>query len=224
MSRESFERNIKKNYSSFEKIRIKDRDLVLDLISYIEAKAPKNKQKQYIEKVLSTIIAEEEKGNDAKKVIGKNYKSYGDSLMGITAGNKKIDFIDMAILTVAMIPFFLAINCLMGVNTLSYSVLESRSYSLTLAPIIATLLVMPMIYMLFYYLANSKKGYNKSNFAIFVVGEIIWIIVLNLVQAYFKNLIIVKIDGYAFLAIGSVIIILFYIIRINGFMKARLNR
>lgn len=223
MSKESFERTIRKNYTNFEKIKPKNKEIVLEALSYIEAKAPKGKDKQYITKALNLFLEEQEKGKDAKKVIGKNYKEFADNLMGIKTGNSKIDLIDMAILTAAMIPFFLAVNCLMGVRTLNFEALNKLSYAVTLAPIVATLIVMPMIYMFFYYLTHSKKGYNKNNFMFFVIGEVIWIIALNLVQAKFKDLIIVNISGYAFLSLGSIVIILFYIIRINGFMKTRLN-
>lgn len=223
MSRESFEKNIRKNYAGFDKIRVKDRDAVLDLLSYIDSKAPKKNAKKYIEKALNFIITEQEKGKEPKKIVGKNYKEFADGLMGVKAKSVRIDLIDMAIITAAMIPFFLAINCLMGIRTLNYGELQATTYNLTITPIITALLIMPMIYMFFYYLAYNKKGYNKLNFLVYVIGELIWIIVLNFGAAHLNGRTLVHIHGYAILAIGSVIIILTYLVRINGFIKGRLS-
>ena len=106
--------------------------------------------------------------NQRKKLnkIARKSKTKPTGKVGITVRNTdilKIDYKDMFILTLAMIPFFTALNCILGIRTFDIKVLNEMSYTFTLSPVVSAFIVIPTAYLVLFYLKN-KDAVNRKSF------------------------------------------------------------
>lgn len=154
----------------------------------------------------------------ARKSKGKTTKNIGITITNINP--LTFDFKDMAILSVAMIPFFIALDCILGIKTLDFKVLTTMNYGLTLKPIISSFIIIPMVYCLYFYIRN-KNNLNKKSFLRIMIEIGVVIIGLIVARKYLSSLVIFNIPSYSILAVFAVIIIVYYILKIKKVFSIR---
>lgn len=169
------------------------------------------------------MCKEAKRRKEIKKLGKVARKSKGKSTdkVGITVTNVdvlKIDFKDMAILTIAMIPFFIALNCISSIKTFDLKVLQNMTYAFTLSPILSSMILTPIVYLAIFYLKN-KNILNKKVFyrVLLAIGSLAMI--LSAIKGYAKELILFNVPSYLFIVIVALVILVYYIIKITKVMS-----
>lgn len=158
--------------------------------------------------------------------IARKSKAKTTDKVGITVTNVdvlKIDYKDMMILTVAMIPFFMALNCVLGIKTFNLKALTEMSYAFTLAPIISAVIIIPSIYLTIFYLKN-KEAIHRKNFLKVVLATVSIVLVLLEIRRHLSKLILFNVQGYALIVAVALAIIIYYFIKMKKVIKFRYVR
>lgn len=157
--------------------------------------------------------------NQRKKLnkIARKSKIKPTGKVGITVRNTdilKIDYKDMFILTLAMIPFFIALNCIFGIRTFDIKVLNEMRYAFTLSPIVSAFIVIPIVYLAIFYLKN-KDAVNRKSFLKVGFGTIMLVLILSEVRRYLSTLVLFSVPGYFVITLIALVTVIYYLIKIN---------
>lgn len=171
------------------------------------------------------------KAKDRKQIkklskVARKSKAKGTDKVGITVTNVdvlKIDYKDMMILTIAMIPFFIALNCIFSIRTFDIKILSEMSYAFTLAPIISAVIIIPVAYLTFFYLKN-KEAVHKRNFSKVVLATASIILVLLEIRRHLTRFVLFNVQGYIVILIVALIIIAYYVLKMRKVFKIKYVR
>lgn len=214
------------NFQNMNKIDKKYDDVITKIIVYIRVKLSEKDAEEAINDILDMLLGAQNRGEDLYTIIGNDYKVFCDEIIKSYSEENKwyflLKFKEIAIVVLAMFPFFIALNCIAKIGSIkpfSINALYNAHYNLDIIPIVGIFIAMPIVYFLLNYIAENPEKDNKKDLLIFFIVQIVNIGVLVAIGYYFRKVVLLSIPNYFVCFIISIIVLIGYIIYLTKSLK-----
>lgn len=193
---------IELNCQNMEKIDEKYDELLSNIAIYIRVALNTEDAEEVINDILEILLGAQARGEDLHKVIGEDYKTFCDEIIRSYKSENKFYFLsnfkEIALMTLATLPFFLALNCFSQIGDFGMSLqnLWSADYNIGIIPILGNLIAIPVVYSILGYIAKNPGISHKKDFIFFFMIHLVYIGFLVFVGYQFRSIVLLTIPNY----------------------------
>lgn len=223
--RKDIKDKIKFNRQNMAKIAEKYDEVLSNIVIYIRVALNEKDAEEVINDILEILLGAQHRGEDLETVMGDDYKVFCDEIINSYKNENKLYFLsnfkEIALITLAMLPFFIALNCISKIGGFGISMqnLWNANYKIGVIPILGNLIAIPVVYSILAYIAKNPDKRHKKDLMFFFSLHIIYIGFLVFVGYQLRNIVLLIIPNYFICLIISIVLLIGYLIYLRKLTK-----